>query len=120
MSCPVQLYTQLYHANPPAPPACWLLLLLQDISPAKLRHLRELPYLEELTLGCHHRLIASTVTDNCLAELVSLTNLQHLNLSQCVHVRDAGEQIMPVVPRDSMQSEPTVLLPCSSNINVLA
>lgn len=46
--------------------------------------------LEELTLGCHHRLIASTVTDNCLAELVSLSNLKHLNLSQCVHVRDAG------------------------------
>lgn len=46
--------------------------------------------LEELTLGCHHRLIASTVTDSCLAELVGLTSLQHLNLSQCVHVRDAG------------------------------
>lgn len=72
-------------------PLCLLLVLLQDISPAKLRHLRELPYLEELTLGCHHRLIASTVTDNCLAELVGVTSLKHLNLSQCVHVRDAGK-----------------------------
>lgn len=64
--------------------------LAQDISPSKLRHLRDLPVLEELTLGCHHRLIASTVTDSCLAELVALTNLRYLNLSQCVHVRDAG------------------------------
>lgn len=62
----------------------------QDISPSKLRYLHELPVLEELTLGCHHRLIASTVTDACLAELVGLVNLKHLNLSQCVHVRDAG------------------------------
>jgi hypothetical protein len=46
--------------------------------------------LEELTLGCHHRLIASSVTDSCLAELVGLSSLKHLNLSQCVHVRDAG------------------------------
>lgn len=107
-NCPIQVGTD-------APPACWLLLLLQDISPAKLRHLRELPYLEELTLGCHHRLIASTVTDNCLAELVSLTNLQHLNLSQCVHVRDAGEHTMPVVHRDTMRSKPLMLLPCSSS-----
>jgi hypothetical protein len=63
---------------------------LQDISASKLRHLRGLPVLEEVTLGCHHRLIASTVTDTCLAELVGLTTLRHLNLSQCVHVRDAG------------------------------
>jgi hypothetical protein len=64
--------------------------VLQHISPSKLRHLQALPVLEELTLGCHHRLIASTVTDSCLVELVALTNLKHLNLSQCVHVRDAG------------------------------
>jgi hypothetical protein len=67
-------------------------MILQNISPQKLRHLRELPVLEELTLGCHYRLIASTVTDHCLAELVWLTSLKHLNLSQCVHVRDAGER----------------------------
>jgi hypothetical protein len=64
---------------------------VQDITPSKLRHLRKLQQLQELSLGCHHRLIASTVTDRCLAELIVLTNLRTLNLSQCVHVGDAGE-----------------------------
>lgn len=65
---------------------------LQDITPVKLRQLRSLPGLEDVTLGCHHRLIASTITDNCIAELVVLTRLSSLNLSQCVHVGDGGEE----------------------------
>ena len=64
---------------------------MQDISPQKLAHLKPLAVLEELTLGCHHRLIASTVTDTCLAEVAQLTTLHTLNLSQCVHVGDSGE-----------------------------
>jgi hypothetical protein len=66
------------------------LLCFQDLNPAKLRHLHKLGFLSELSLGCHHRLIASSVTDHCLAELVALTQLRSLNLSQCVHVGDAG------------------------------
>ncbi|KAF6252458.1 hypothetical protein COO60DRAFT_1628532 [Scenedesmus sp. NREL 46B-D3] len=62
----------------------------KDITPVKLRQLRCLPGLEDVTLGCHHRLIASTITDNCIAELVVLTRLSSLNLSQCVHVGDGG------------------------------
>jgi hypothetical protein len=71
----------------------FFVLFLQDITPAKLRQLRCLPGLEDLTLGCHHRLIASTITDACIAELVVLTSLSSLNLSQCVHVGDGGEQV---------------------------
>lgn len=71
---------------------CACNIALQDITPAKLRHLRALPGLQDLTLGCHHRLIASTITDACIAELVVLTSLSSLNLSQCVHVGDGGEQ----------------------------
>jgi hypothetical protein len=70
---------------------------LQDVTPAKLRNLRCLPGLEDLTLGCHHRLIASTITDNCIAELVVLTSLSSLNLSQCVHVGDGGKEVQRAV-----------------------
>jgi hypothetical protein len=42
--------------------------------------------------GCGAGESASTVTDHCLAELVGLISLKHLNISQCVHVRDAGEK----------------------------
>lgn len=63
---------------------------MQDITPRKLRHLRRFKALQDLNLGCHHRLIACTVTDKCLAELVVLTRLHTLNLSQCVHVGDGG------------------------------
>ncbi|KAF8064578.1 DDX1 [Scenedesmus sp. PABB004] len=62
----------------------------KDITPAKLRLLRRLPELGEVVLGCHHRLIASAITDTCIAELVLLTRLHTLNLSQCVHVGDGG------------------------------
>lgn len=70
---------------------------LQDICHTQLSWLRHLSALEDVTLGCHHRLIASTVTDRCLAELVTLTSLKSLNLSQCVHVGDGGELISVIM-----------------------
>jgi len=71
---------------------------IKDLNPVKLRHLRKLKHLRELSLGCHHRLIASSVTDQCLAELVALTQLKSLNLSQCVHIGDAGMMAMVYLP----------------------
>lgn len=70
----------------------------QDITPIKLRALRGQRYLSELVIGRNQRLIACTVTDRALAELVPLTNLRTLNLSQCVHIGDAGIMALVHVP----------------------
>eukprot|EP00873_Tetraselmis_striata_P032876 jgi/Tetstr1/453140/TSEL_040162.t1 len=46
--------------------------------------------LTNLSLGRHHRMIVSHVTDEGLGALAGLARLQTLNLAQCVHVTDVG------------------------------
>eukprot|EP00879_Flechtneria_rotunda_P017079 GHRR01017886.1.p1 GENE.GHRR01017886.1~~GHRR01017886.1.p1 ORF type:complete len:561 (+),score=122.64 GHRR01017886.1:951-2633(+) len=74
----------------------------KDVSPSRLRQLRHLSGLEQLLLGCHHRQVACSVTDECLPELVQLRNLRTLNLSQCIHVTDSG--LMHLVHLTSLRS----------------
>ena len=63
---------------------------MQEVTPQALRELASLRHVEQLTLGCSNRLLATAISDRCVAELLAFYPLRSLDLSQCVHVSDAG------------------------------
>ncbi|GMH44944.1 hypothetical protein BSKO_12901 [Bryopsis sp. KO-2023] len=67
---------------------------IEDVDLDGIRYLQLLRNLRELNLGRHHRLIASTITDDCIVQLNALSRLHTVNLSQCVHVSDDGLAVL--------------------------
>lgn len=70
------------------------LVLVQGVDPESISFLPILVNLQKLNLGQHHRTIVSSITDECLIQLNPLERLNSINLSQCVHVTDAGEWVI--------------------------
>ncbi|KAL6752810.1 hypothetical protein V8C86DRAFT_2747442 [Haematococcus lacustris] len=60
----------------------------ESVRPSKLRPLRQLEQLTWLSLGARTRSVAAAVTERCVVEAAGFTGLQHLGLSNCVHLGD--------------------------------
>ncbi|CAD7697650.1 unnamed protein product [Ostreobium quekettii] len=59
-----------------------------------LKCLQPLKQLEVLDMGKDPKLVASAIDDTCIEALLELKKLHTLNLSQCVHVTNAGLELL--------------------------
>eukprot|EP00210_Caulerpa_lentillifera_P007576 g7236.t1 len=63
---------------------------VEQVDSDGLQSLHGLHQLTQLSLGQHHNLIASSITNKCLISLKLMKKIRVLNLAQCVHITDGG------------------------------